>query len=642
MAMRITTKMMQNTSLRNLNTNKALEAKLTNQLSTGKKIDRPSDDPVIAIRALRLNASLDKIEQYYGKNASDAESWLDLTSSAISTVNGILETDIKQNISRAKNTYQTYEQRQMIIESLKNAIDEIYSVGNADSAGRSIFTGYRTDLPLSFKADKTDRYTITQQLTNLDIDTVSFISTGMLKNINEGNFNTFDENQYKVSTNDIYRIRLAYSDIDIQAPEAGGATTSYSAYVNLGYMSNTITTVDGASLATPSFTAYVNIDTSERTDKAIISLAELSGGTLTTVAFGTVPAGSGAEIVNGKLKLSEGASVTVNGYVVKFQDGKVSVTSTKTQPQETVSVGYKKETDAEGKSTVAYDEKYQTSLKVDNFYPSSTSDAAYQSVMDNPDQITYVADTGELLLGKKIQERLSKLPNDAELRVSYDKTQWKKNDLDPIHYFYTEKEAPDGTGRTLKYNENFLRDPSASGKQIIEYDVGNNQSLRVNTTADEFLNHDIARDADEVYTMLEEYGVIDERYLTVEEMIKSDKYVGDDLTKLKQELEALGKARTMIGDKIAKRCDELLKDCDRYLKRGQVAETNCGARGKRLELIQNRLNMQQTSFEELVGNNEDADYSELVIQMKSIQMTYEAALSSISYVMQTSLLDFIR
>ena len=83
MAMRITTKMMHNTSLRNLNINKLRQEKLTNQMSTGKKITRPSDDPVIAIRSLKLNSSLDKIDQYYEKNASDALSWLELTESAL-------------------------------------------------------------------------------------------------------------------------------------------------------------------------------------------------------------------------------------------------------------------------------------------------------------------------------------------------------------------------------------------------------------------------------------------------------------------------------------------------------------------------------------------------------------------------------
>ena len=72
------------------------------------------------------------------------------------------------------------------------------------------------------------------------------------------------------------------------------------------------------------------------------------------------------------------------------------------------------------------------------------------------------------------------------------------------------------------------------------------------------------------------------------------------------------------------------------------SETDCGSRESRLRLVQNRLSMQQTNFGELVSENEDADYTDLVIQLKSIGMTYEAALSSISYVMQTSLLDFVR
>ena len=45
--MRITNKIMQRNNLSNINTNKVLEDKLTSQLSSEKKIIRPSDDPVI-------------------------------------------------------------------------------------------------------------------------------------------------------------------------------------------------------------------------------------------------------------------------------------------------------------------------------------------------------------------------------------------------------------------------------------------------------------------------------------------------------------------------------------------------------------------------------------------------------------------
>ena len=193
------------------------------------------------------------------------------------------------------------------------------------------------------------------------------------------------------------------------------------------------------------------------------------------------------------------------------------------------------------------------------------------------------------------------------------------------------------------FNEGFLDDPSKNSKQIIEYDIGNNQSLQVNTTADEAFSHALGRDVEEVISMLEEYGRYQSSLAEVEKLIKSEKYDGtDDALKLERQKEALEEAMTRVLDKINKRSDELVKDCDGYFAKTQLAETDCGARLARLKLVQNRLEMQQTNFGELVSENEDADYTDLVIQMKSIEMTYQAALSSISYTMQTSLLDFIR
>ena len=50
--MRITTKVIQNNTLSNINNNKILQDRLSNQMGTEKKINRPSEDPIIAIRAL--------------------------------------------------------------------------------------------------------------------------------------------------------------------------------------------------------------------------------------------------------------------------------------------------------------------------------------------------------------------------------------------------------------------------------------------------------------------------------------------------------------------------------------------------------------------------------------------------------------
>lgn len=649
MAMRITTKMMQSTSLRNLNTNKYRRENLVNQMSTGKKITRPSDDPVIAIRSLKLNSTVDKIDQFYEKNAADADSWLDLTRSALSTVMDVLK-DVRSDILKARSNYNQVKDRDAVIKNLKMAIDEIYSTGNADSAGRSVFTGYRTDMPLSLKTDKKELNTITEQFFNNTIDKINFVYAGDLSTINEGNFKQVSDsvNKDNIFDADIYRKRLAYDNIDIkQKLDADGkplVPAEYESNIDIGYMSDAWVNGNSANLTTGSISAYTTIDTSIMPNEAVVKLTDAATGNVVEVR---VPQGKDSDAATSIVDSTGAAATMPAGVKVAFdEDGTIRITNDNTVPKETASIGSIVKRNADGEYEVTFDKKFKTSLEIDpkNFYPTGTNDA-YKSVISDPNAISYIAETGEVLFGDAIAKRLMELPADKELRVTYDKTNWKKNDLDPVHYFYTERAGKTASGKdkTLVYNENFLTDPSKNGKQIIEYDVGNNQTLRVNTTADEAFTHDMGRDMQEVIAMLEEY----ERYETskneIEKMIESGKYKDtDDELLLKRQKEALEEAMTRVGDKISKRCDKLIANCDGYSERAQLAETDCGARMSRLAMVENRLSMEQTNFEELVSINEDADYTDLVIQLKSIEMTYNAALSSISYVMQTSLLDFIR
>ena len=88
--MRITNKIMQKNNLANINTNKVYQDSLSTQMSTQKKVNRPSDDPVVAIRALRLRSSVTEITQYYSKNIPDAESWLSVTEDDLKNLSQII------------------------------------------------------------------------------------------------------------------------------------------------------------------------------------------------------------------------------------------------------------------------------------------------------------------------------------------------------------------------------------------------------------------------------------------------------------------------------------------------------------------------------------------------------------------------
>ena len=626
MAMRITTKMMQNRSLNNLNTNKTLQEKLTTQLSTMKKITRPSDDPVIAIRSLKLNSTLNKIDQYYEKNSNDAQSWLELTESAIKTTNSILE-DMSGYITQCAQGSLTAEDRAAILQNLANYQSEIYSTGNATSAGRNIFTGYRTDTPLTFLKDKTERYSITEQRDNSYIDTITHTVIGDMANINAGNFNTASYSaytEYQVKSYDVARIRLAYNNLDIDTDATKNADK-----IKLSYFTDVNTdaahgTDKGASISTTSYSIFMN--------QNVINNGEMEI---------TVTGKDGKE---NTYTLGPNGTITLDKTEISMDaKGKITITETGNPPQ-TTTLQTKTETDVAGNKTYTFADRMETSLTITSF-SKTASDDAYASVYGdaNANNITYVAETGELLLGKNVQNKLAALSINNEIRISYDKSEWKTDDLDPVHYFYTERytdtrDADD----PLIYNEEKLTAPKGNvAKQIIEYDIGSNQTIRVNTTADEIYTHNMGRDVGEVKALLEEYDSLEKAYDTVNSLIQSGKYEGTDLDTLNKQLDALDKARALSKATLQERCEGLQTIFKGYTNQATLTRTDVGSRESRLKLIQNRLSAQQTNFQELVSDNEDADVTELAIQLKSVELTYEAALSSISYVMKTSLLNFI-
>ena len=80
---------------------------------------------------------------------------------------------------------------------------------------------------------------------------------------------------------------------------------------------------------------------------------------------------------------------------------------------------------------------------------------------------------------------------------------------------------------------------------------------------------------------------------------------------------------------------------DNYLNRNNLALTDCGTRSKRLDLIENRLDTQMFTLEELKSDNEDADYAETAIKLSSATYAYDAALMATGKIMKESLLDYI-
>lgn len=144
--MRITNNMLINNMLSNLGTNLTRMNKYQNQLATGKKISLPSDDPIVASRALKLRTDVAEIEQYR-RNVDDATSWMEITEATLGQMGQIMQR-VKELAVQGSNGTTTPEDLDKIKQEMEQLKTQMTHLANTTYGGRYIFSGYKTDKPL--------------------------------------------------------------------------------------------------------------------------------------------------------------------------------------------------------------------------------------------------------------------------------------------------------------------------------------------------------------------------------------------------------------------------------------------------------------------------------------------------------------
>lgn len=144
--MRITNNMIVNNMLNYIGNNLNRMEKYQNQLATGKKVQVPSDDPVVAARALKLRTDVSEVDQYQ-RNIKDAQSWLDITESTTGNVNDLLQRARELAVQSASGTT-TNDDKQKIAAEVTQLKNQMIHLANTTYAGRYIFSGYQTNTKL--------------------------------------------------------------------------------------------------------------------------------------------------------------------------------------------------------------------------------------------------------------------------------------------------------------------------------------------------------------------------------------------------------------------------------------------------------------------------------------------------------------
>ncbi len=113
------------------------------ELSSGYKLNQPSDDPYAASQALKLRADLASNKQYQG-NVSDANAWQSVADTALGDIGDSVQRARDLVIQGANGTNGASD-RAAIVTELSQLIDSIKTDANTQYAGRYIFSGTATN-----------------------------------------------------------------------------------------------------------------------------------------------------------------------------------------------------------------------------------------------------------------------------------------------------------------------------------------------------------------------------------------------------------------------------------------------------------------------------------------------------------------
>lgn len=576
--MRVTTKMLNNNMMANISKNKSRLNTLNEQYTTGQKIQRPSDDPIIAVRTLKLRQTMTEINQYVEKNIPDAMSWMDITTSALDSMDGIM-TSMYGYLNQGATDVLATSERKTVAENLEQLKGQLYSEGNANYSGRYVFTGYKTDTSLTFQNKEIDlEYRIKE---NFDLTAVDEVSKVMgfysLDDYDAENPDSTIFNNTPVETI-VNKIQLGYNNL-----KAG----------------------------------FENIEN----NKLQVSKTEKdpNNPNLEIIKYDSIKDADGNDV---ELVTPD---ITVN---ITDKNG-----NTQTLQEMGITLIQKSVNDRDAYDLDAVTEVL--SKAANNGYQSIITKGGVGDKVDitngiNVDKVAiFIPETGEIILSNAAHNTLR--TKEAKIEVEYSKNVFEAGDVRPEHYY-----TCTSTDLATKDTTNYIYE-----KRNIDYEINFGQKMTVNTNISDVVGNNFARTIDNVLDIVNEVNDLEKQISDAEKFLSSQDITNaqkEALTSLKTQLETqLTIKNKMMTNSFEKALDKMKG----YQSKVNTANANLGSRYSRLEMVEQRLTSQYSEYEELLSENIDVDLVETYVNLTSANTVYESSLSTSAKIAKNSLLDFI-
>ncbi|XQY91517.1 flagellar hook-associated protein FlgL [Metabacillus sp. HB246100] len=166
--MRVTQSMLAANSLKNLSKSYSNMGKYQEQLATGKKINRPSDDPVVAIKGMFYRTNLTEVEQYK-RNLNEGYQWMENSEQGIEHATQVIQR-VRELLVQGNNGAYSEEDLQSIAVEINQLKENLAGVANTQVAGKYIYNGTNIDLlPVTINPDGTITANLNTEPFNVEI-----------------------------------------------------------------------------------------------------------------------------------------------------------------------------------------------------------------------------------------------------------------------------------------------------------------------------------------------------------------------------------------------------------------------------------------------------------------------------------------
>ena len=146
--MRVTQTMLAKNSLNHIQQGYQNLARIQDQLSTGKKITRASQDPVVAMNGMRYRTQVIEVTQFK-RNLNEAYNWIDQADASLTETTNALQR-IRELTVQASNGTNNNDQLRIIATEIRQLQEHLASLGNSKVGEKYIFNGTNTtEAPIS-------------------------------------------------------------------------------------------------------------------------------------------------------------------------------------------------------------------------------------------------------------------------------------------------------------------------------------------------------------------------------------------------------------------------------------------------------------------------------------------------------------